>query len=184
MYRYIKKGWVTEVFCYTPPQIPLLSCEKLCNALWLHEVTSRHTFLACPHSSRSALLFACFATVTLCISAGQRLAPGGVNLQKRRNRQTAMHKIIFYACIICIGTQNYLAHLHGSVTPPAPHCPVRVHLRVRRTVAYPHNRLRCWLSCPRLESNQRHRLYGGSSATSSENPYIRRYYLLLRHMSR
>ena len=112
-----EEGWVTGYFRYTPPQIPLLSCEKLCNALWLHEVTTHHTFLACPHNSRSTPLLACFTSVTLCDSAGQGLAPGGVNLQKRRNRQTAMHKMIFYACIICIGIQNYLAYLRGSVTP-------------------------------------------------------------------
>ena len=112
-----EEGRVTGLFRYTPPQKPPLSCEKGCNALWLHEITSHHTYLACPYNSRSTLLFACFATVTLCNAAGQGLAPGGVNPQKRRNRVSAMHKMIFYACIICIGTQNYLAHLHGSVTP-------------------------------------------------------------------
>ena len=112
-----EEGRVTGLFRYTPPQKPPLSCEKGCNALWLHEITSHHTYLACPYNSRSTLLFACFATVTLCNAAGQGLAPGGVNPQKRRNRVSAMHKMIFYACIICIGIQNYLAHLHGSVTP-------------------------------------------------------------------
>ena len=75
-----EKGRVTGSFRYTPPQIPLLSCEKLRNTFWLHKITSHYTYLACPHNSRSTLLFACFATVTLCNSAGQRLAPGGVKL--------------------------------------------------------------------------------------------------------